>query len=62
MARKLTLDILIAALIFWVLMAVLRGGGLSLDGFKTTFFQMLIFAMIYAAIRVALVVLRRNDK
>jgi hypothetical protein len=51
----------IAALVFWVLMALFRGGGLTLVAFENTFFQMLIFAMIYAAIRVALLVLRKGD-
>lgn len=58
MMRKLTWDVSVAALVFWVLMAVFRGGGLSLEAFKSTFFSMLIFAMVYAAIRVAMVVLR----
>ncbi|MCX8228177.1 MAG: hypothetical protein OTI35_19080 [Sulfitobacter sp.] len=61
MLRRLTWDLAVAVLVFWVLMALFRGGGLSLEGFKATFFQMLIFAMIYAAIRVALVVLRGKD-
>jgi hypothetical protein len=61
MMRKLTWDVTIAALVFWVLMALVRGGGLTLVAFENTFFQMLIFAMIYAAIRVALLVLRKGD-
>ena len=61
--RKLTWDVTIASLVFWVLVALFRGGGLTLTAFEDTFFQMLIFAMIYAAVRVALVVLRqRSDK
>ncbi|KKN23630.1 hypothetical protein LCGC14_0902910 [marine sediment metagenome] len=61
--RKLTWDVTIASLVFWVLVALFRGGGLTLAAFENTFFQMLIFAMIYAAVRVALVVLRqRSDK
>ncbi len=61
--RKLTWDVTIASLVFWVLVALFRGGGLTLTAFENTFFQMLIFAMIYAAVRVALVVLRqRSDK
>ena len=42
-------------------MALFRGGALTLVAFENTFFQMLIFAMIYAAIRVALLVLRKGD-
>ena len=61
MMRKLTWDVTIAALVFWVLMALFRGGVLTLVAFENTFFQMLIFAMIYAAIRVALLVLRKGD-
>ncbi|WP_340262671.1 hypothetical protein [Sulfitobacter pontiacus] len=61
MMRKLTWDVTIAALVFWVLMALFRGGGLTPVAFEKTFFQMLIFAMIYAAIRVALLVLRKGD-
>ena len=61
MMRKLTWDVTIAALVFWVLMALFRGGGLTLVAFENTFFQMLIFAMIYAAIRVVLLVLRKGD-
>ena len=61
MMRKLTWDVTIAARVFWVLMALFRGGGLTLVAFENTFFQMLIFAMIYAAIRVALLVLRQGD-
>tara|TARA_R110002012_G_scaffold126402_2_gene278320 strand:+ start:919 stop:1110 length:192 start_codon:yes stop_codon:yes gene_type:complete len=60
MMRKLTWDVTIAALVFWVLMALFRGGGLTRVAFENTFFQMLIFAMIYAAIRVALLVLRKG--
>ena len=60
MMRKLTWDVAIAALVFWVLMTFFRAGGLSLETFKSTLPSMLIFAMIYAAIRVALVVLRKG--
>jgi len=61
--RKLSWDVTIASLVFWVLVALFRGGGLTLAAFENTFFQMLVFAMIYAAVRVALVVLRqRSDK
>jgi len=63
MMRKLSWDVTIASLVFWVLVALFRGGGLTLAAFENTFFQMLVFAMIYAAVRVALVVLRqRSDK
>ena len=48
--RKLTWDVTIAALVFWVLMALFRGGGLTLVAFENTFFQMLIFAMIYEVV------------
>ena len=61
--RKLSWDVTIASLVFWVLVALFRGGGLTLAAFENTFFQMLVFAMIYAEVRVALVVLRqRGDK
>ena len=60
MMRKLTWDVAVAALVFWVLMTFFRAGGLSLEALKSTLPSMLIFAMIYAAIRVALVVLRKG--
>lgn len=58
MMRKLSWDVSVAALVFWLLMTLFRTGGLSLEAFKSTLPSMLIFAMIYAAIRVAMVVLR----
>lgn len=60
MVRKLTWDLAVASLVFWVLITAFSGAGLSLEGFKSTFFQVLIFAMIYAAIRVAFIVFRDN--
>jgi len=63
MMRKLTWDVSVAAVVFWVLITLFRADGFSIEGFKSTFFSMLIFAMVYAAIRVALVVFREgNDK
>ena len=62
MMRKLTWDISVAAVVFWVLITLFRTDGLSLEGFKSTFFSMLIFAMVYAAIRVALVVFREGKE
>ena len=51
MMRKLTWDVTIAALVFWVLMALFRGGGLTLVAFENTFFQMLIFEIGRASCR-----------
>ncbi|SFS49871.1 hypothetical protein SAMN04488040_0632 [Sulfitobacter marinus] len=61
MMRKLTWDVAIAALVFWVLITFFRVGGISIEAFKSTLPSVLIFAMVYAAIRVALVVLRKGN-
>jgi uncharacterized membrane protein YvlD (DUF360 family) len=63
MMRKLTWDVAIAAVVFWVLITLFRADGISIEAFKSTLPSVLIFTMIYAAIRVALVVWRKgNDK
>ncbi len=62
MMRKLTWDVSVAAVVFCVLITLFRTDGFSLEGFKSTFFSMLIFAMVYAAIRVALVVFREGKE
>lgn len=59
--RKLTWDVAIAAVVFWVLITFFRAGGISIEAFKSTLPSVLIFTMIYAAIRVALVVLRKGN-
>jgi len=59
---RLTWDIIAASLVFWVVITLWETGGLSAEGLKINFFRALIFAMIYAAIRVALVVFRGKDK
>jgi hypothetical protein len=59
---RLTWDIIAASLVFWVLITLWETGGLSTEGLKVNFFRALIFAMIYAAIRVALVVFKGKDK
>ncbi|WP_341234509.1 hypothetical protein [uncultured Sulfitobacter sp.] len=61
MMRKLTWDVAIAAVVFWVLITLFRAGGISIEAFKSTLPSVLIFAMIYAAIRVALVVWRKGN-
>ncbi|MBW4962919.1 hypothetical protein [Sulfitobacter sp. CW3] len=61
MMRKLTWDVAIAAVVFWVLITFFRAGGISIEAFKSTLPSVLIFTMIYAAIRVALVVLRKGN-
>jgi uncharacterized membrane protein YvlD (DUF360 family) len=61
MMRKLTWDVAIAAVVFWVLITFFRAGGISMEAFKSTLPSVLIFAMIYAAIRVALVVWRKGN-
>jgi len=59
--RKLTWDVAIAAVVFWVLITLFRAGGISIEAFKSTLPSVLIFAMIYAAIRVALMVWRKGN-
>lgn len=59
---RLTWEIIAAALVFWVLITLWETGGLSPEGLKLHFIRALIFAMIYAAIRVALVVFKGKDK
>jgi uncharacterized membrane protein YvlD (DUF360 family) len=61
MMRKLTWDVAIAAVVFWVLITLFRAGGISIEAFKSTLPSVLIFTMIYAAIRVALVVWRKGN-
>ena len=61
MMRKLTWDVAIAAVVFWVLITFFRAGGISIEAFKSTLPSVLIFTMIYAAIRVALVVWRKGN-
>jgi len=61
MMRKLTWDVAIAAVVFWVLITLFRAGGISIEAFKSTLPSVLIFAMIYAAIRVALMVWRKGN-
>jgi uncharacterized membrane protein YvlD (DUF360 family) len=61
MMRKLTWDVAIAAVVFWVLITLFRAGGISIEAFKSTVPSVLIFAMIYAAIRVALMVWRKGN-
>jgi uncharacterized membrane protein YvlD (DUF360 family) len=61
MMRKLTWDVAIAALVFWVLITLFRAGGISIDAFKSTLPSVLIFTMIYTAIRVALMVWRKGN-
>jgi hypothetical protein len=43
-------------------MTVFNTGGLSLAGFKDTGFQTLAFTMIYAAVRVAMIIFKRDGK
>lgn len=61
MMRKLTWDVAIAAVVFWVLITLFRAGGISIEAFKSTLPSVLIFTMIYAAIRVALVIWRKGN-
>jgi uncharacterized membrane protein YvlD (DUF360 family) len=61
MMRKMTWDVAIAAVVFWVLITFFRAGGISIEGFQSTLPSVLIFTMIYAAIRVALVVWRKGN-
>jgi uncharacterized membrane protein YvlD (DUF360 family) len=61
MMRKLTWDVAVAAVVFWVLITLFRAGGISIEAFKSTLPSVLIFAMIYAAIRVALVIWRKGN-
>jgi uncharacterized membrane protein YvlD (DUF360 family) len=61
MMRKLTWDVAIAAVVFWVLITLFRAGGISIEAFQSTLPSVLIFAMIYAAIRVALMVWRKGN-
>jgi uncharacterized membrane protein YvlD (DUF360 family) len=61
MMRKLTWDVAIAAVVFWVLITLFRAGGISIEAFKSTLPSVLIFTMVYAAIRVALVVWRKGN-
>jgi multisubunit Na+/H+ antiporter MnhE subunit len=63
MMRKLSWDVAIAAVVFWVLITFFRAKSISIEAFISTLPSVLIFTMVYAAIRVALVVLRkRNDE
>jgi uncharacterized membrane protein YvlD (DUF360 family) len=62
MMRKLTWDVAIAAVVFWVLITLFRAGGISIEAFKSTLPSVLIFTMIYAAIRVALMVWRKGNE
>ena len=62
MMRTLMWNIVISALLFWVVMTVVNTGGLSLAGFKDTAFQTLAFTMIYAAVRVAMIIFKRDKK
>jgi len=59
--RQLTWDVAIAAVVFWVLITLFRAGGISIEAFQSTLPSVLIFTMIYAAIRVALVVWRKGN-
>ena len=62
MMRTLTWNIAIAAAVFWVLTTFVETGGLSLEGFKLTGLRTLIFVMIYAAVRVAMIMFKGNKK
>ncbi len=59
---RLTWEIIAASLVFWVLITLWETGGLGAEGLRVNFFRALIFAMIYGAIRVALVVFKGKDK
>jgi hypothetical protein len=62
MGRALTLNLAIAGGVFWVLMTWVNTGGFTFDGFKETGFQTLLFVMIYAAIRVAMIMFKGDKK
>ena len=62
MMRSLSLNVAIAALVFWVIMTWLNTGSLSIGGFKETGFQTLLFVMIYAAVRVAMIMFKGDKK
>lgn len=62
MGRSLTLNLIIAAGVFWVLMTVLTTGGLSVEGFKGTALQTLLFAMFYAVLRVGLILFKSGKE
>ncbi len=62
MVRKLSMEIVIATLVFWVLITLFEMGSMSGSALAATFMRALIFSMLYAAIRIALVVFRGKDK
>ena len=62
MMRTLTWNIAITAAIYWVLTTFVETGGLSLEGFKLTGLRTLIFVIIYAAVRVAMIMFKGDKK
>ena len=62
MMRTLTWNIAIAAAVFWVLTTFVDTGGLSLEGFKLTGLRTLVFVMMYAAVRVAMIMFKGDKK
>lgn len=62
MGRSLTLNLIISAGVFWLLMTVLTTGGLSVEGFKGTALQALVFAMLYAVLRVGLILYKSGKE
>lgn len=64
--QKTAMQILIASVVFFLLMlgfeVLVRGAALTGALAMSTVFITLIFAMFYAAIQVALVMFRGNDK
>ncbi|MFK7835763.1 MAG: hypothetical protein AB8B60_06050 [Sulfitobacter sp.] len=55
---NLTRNVAIAGAVFFVLTLVLRGDGFGADALMGAGFRTLIFALIYAAISVALIMFR----
>ena len=66
MMQRVALQVLTASAVFYLLMLALdvlvQGAALNAATLMATFFITLIFAMAYAAIRVALVMFRGDDK
>ena len=62
MTKQLTVNVAVASLVYWVVTAYWQTGGLGFDVLVQTLPGAIVFALIYGALQVALILFRRKGK
>ena len=59
--RGVAINVAVASAVFWLLSALWHSGSLGVDALVEHLFSTVVFAMIYAAIQVGILVFRSDE-